>query len=499
MSEDVISDQLALSDEDHRLLRKITASLPILSDVCRADLSLYATATNGRALIVAEGKPHSVNPLYTDDRTGSTASGDGLIEIVEGLRGRGRYGHLQTIEVRGATVARQLYPVLDGRRRVIALLAVDSYWLAFERHRRRASAYQNALREFIRMALRGELDGTDGLTPFGEHDGLIYVGADERVQYMSGIALSMYRRLGFRDSLVGVPVDQLDPADHALFQQAKGQHTCQERQDTELGLTWVRKALPVNTMTPPGPPLYHLWQRVLRQHLAGPWSYGVMILIHDATEALETQRELESKTAMIREVHHRVKNNLQVIASLMRMQARRSTSDEVREALEENVNRILSVAVVHEYLSQNAQGSINLQDIANRIVSQVQNDLVDPGRPVKMEVRGPAIWLPAERATQCALVINELVQNAIEHGIGVGSNGGRVGVELVDDGERVSIRVTDNGTGLPEGFDLETDAHLGLRIVRSMVERDLRGRFELTSGNGTRAVVQFDKSLVGGN
>jgi two-component sensor histidine kinase len=95
-------------------------------------------------------------------------------------------------------------------------------------------------------------------------------------------------------------------------------------------------------------------------------------------------------------------------------------------------------------------------------------------------------------------VINELVQNAMEHGLGLGSDG-RVVVELVDDGERVSIHVTDNGTGLPEGFDLETDAHLGLRIVQSMVERDLRGRFALQSGDGTRAVVQFDKSLVGGD
>jgi len=424
-------------------------------------------------------------------------SGDGSREVWRALHGRGRFGHLQTIEVRGATIARLLYPVF-ARRRVIAVLAVDSYWLAWERHRRRASAFQAGLVELIRMALRGELEGAETLTPFGEHDGLIYVGADERVQYMSGIALSMYRRLGFRDSLVGVPVDHLDPVDHALFQQTRGQRACRERQDTELGLTWVRKALPVNTMTPPGPLALRLspWRR----HLAGPWPFGVMILLHDATEALEAQRELESKTAMLREVHHRVKNNLQVIASLMRMQARRTESEDVREALEENINRIMSVAVVHEYLSQNAQGTINLQEVANRIVSQVQRDLVDPGRPVKFEVKGPVIWLPAERATQCALVINELVQNAIEHGIGVEGAGGGIVVELGDDGERVSIRVTDDGTGLPEGFSLETDAHLGLRIVQSMVERDLRGRFELTSGShGTRAVVQFDKSQVGGN
>ncbi len=496
MSANAISDKVVLCDDDHRLLGQITRSLPILADVCRADLLLYATAEDGRALTVAEGKPHSVNPLYADSRVGVYVGAHGHREIVDGLRGRGAFERLHTIEVRGATVARLVYPVFGCRRRIIAVLAVDSYWLAYERHRRRSASYQNALREFIRMALRGELEEAETLSPFGEHDGLIYIGADERVEYMSGIALSMYRRLGFRDSLVGVPVDQLDPADHALFQQTAGGRACVERQDEEFGLTWVRKALPVNTTEPPGPAFYRLWP--WRARAVEPRPHGVLILLHDATEALETQRELESKTAMIREVHHRVKNNLQVIASLMRMQARRSSSEEVREVLEENVNRVLSVAVVHDFLSQNAQGTINLQEVANRIITQVQRDLVDPSRPVRLEVRGPAIWLPAERATQCALVINELVQNAMEHGLGLGSDG-RVVVELVDDGERVSIHVTDNGTGLPEGFDLETDAHLGLRIVQSMVERDLRGRFALQSGDGTRAVVQFDKSLVGGD
>ena len=201
--------------------------------------------------------------------------------------------------------------------------------------------------------------------------------------------------------------------------------------------------------------------------------------------------------ALVREVHHRVKNNLQVIASLMRMQSRRVESDEARTVLEESVNRILSVAVVHEFLSQNAQGTINLEEVARRILSQVQQGLVDPTKRIALTVKGPAIWLPAERATQCALVINELVQNAIEHGLAERDEGS-VEVERVDHGDSVDILVVDTGEGLPTGFDLSTDANLGLRIVRSMVERDLRGQFELSSGDGTRATVRLDKSLVGG-
>jgi two-component sensor histidine kinase len=258
------------------------------------------------------------------------------------------------------------------------------------------------------------------------------------------------------------------------------------------GLTWVRKALPVVKTE----------RRVLGGLIRWPVdeekARSALILVHDATEALRTQQELESKMAMIREVHHRVKNNLQVIASIMRMQARRAANQEAKDVLEESVNRVLSVAVVHEFLSRNAQGTINLREIANRISSQTEQGLISPDKEIHVGVAGPDIWLPAERATQCALVINELVQNAIEHGM-VEQDSGEIAVELVDEGERVSIIVVDNGIGLPEGFDVSTDANLGLRIVQNMVQRDLRGTFELLSqSNGTQAIVQFDKSKVGG-
>jgi two-component sensor histidine kinase len=254
--------------------------------------------------------------------------------------------------------------------------------------------------------------------------------------------------------------------------------------------------LPVNV--PEGHPLGYLRQKL---GFPGPRRSrpgGVFVLIHDATDALARERELESKMAMIREVHHRVKNNLQVIASLMRMQARRVSGAEARTVLEESVNRILSVAVVHEFLSQNAKGVISLLEVARRVLDQLQQNLIDPTKRVSLRVSGSNIWLPAERATQCALVINELVQNAVEHGLRARDRGD-VAVELIDQGDRVTIVVADDGEGLPAGFDLAEDANLGLTIVRSMVERDLKGAFTLESDRGTRAIVEFSKSVLGGD
>ncbi len=220
----------------------------------------------------------------------------------------------------------------------------------------------------------------------------------------------------------------------------------------------------------------------------------MFILIHDATEAVRAQQELESQMSIVREVHHRVKNNLQVVASIMRMESRRATQPETRQALDDSIQRILSVAVVHEFLSQQGQGTdINLREVAGRIVTQVQQNLLPRDRGITLSLTGPDIWLRADRATQSALIINELVQNAIEHGMD-GRLEGHIAVELVDTGASVTIVVKDNGSGLGDGFELSRDAHLGLQLVQSMAQRDLRGQFVLMSdGDGTCATVTFDK------
>lgn len=486
-----------LGPEEAALVKRIMAGLPILADVCRADLALYCRCGRDEAVSIAQAMPHSVAPLYESSRVGARVSATEASEIIDGLHARVNPRMVHTIVVRGATIARQLFPVHGSRGRLLAVMVMDSYWFAHERHRRRSKVFQDALYAFVLMVLRGELVGAESLMPFGEHDGIVWVGADRRIQYMSGVASGLYRHLGYRDNLVGRRVTDLDTVDVQMVGQAISERRCFQREDEQSGLTWVRRALPV--FGPDESLGGRLRQRLSRRDSRETRLRGVLILVHDATEALAKQRELESKLALIREVHHRVKNNLQVIASLMRMQARRLSGEEARQALEDSVNRILSVAVVHEFLSQNASGMIDLQEIAHRILGQIQQGLIDPGKRVRLTVKGPSIWLLAERATQCALVINELVQNAIEHGI-ADRQDGSVLVELIDEGDKVSIVVSDDGQGLPEGFNLLENSSLGLTIVRSMIERDLKGTFALRGALvGTRAIVSFDKSVLGGS
>jgi len=484
-------DESGLVGSDRELIAHIVSAMPILADVSRSDVLLAAQApTTLGCRLVAHASPHSSTPIYETEQGGH----DALCRELEVIRaiGRGQASGVVTKSIRGAAVARQIYPVRNSAGDVIGALVQDAYWLAHERHRRRSQAFQRALVAFTDMVLGGELAGADKLDPFGPHDGIVYIGPNGRIQYMSGIALELYRRLGYRDSLVGRQIYEIDTDDRVLVERVRRSGCCEQLRSEDRGLVWVRKGLPVFGARAHGKHWQRaLWNLGLGEHAVGD---GTLLLVHDATEALRAQQELESQMALLREVHHRVKNNLQIVASILRMQSRRVRTDEAREVLSEGVDRILSVAVVHEFLSQNAKGVINLLEIARRIAGQVEQGLIDPSKRIQVSVSGPDIWLASERATQCALVINELVHNAIEHGLAERSEG-MVEITLVDRGQGVVIQVADDGRGLPEGFDIGRDANLGLSLVRSMVERDLRGRFELGGEFGAMAHVAFEKSL----
>jgi two-component sensor histidine kinase len=477
-----------LSDSDRALLARINSDLAIAADVARADLLLYTAPRAGAVVVEAQARPRSSATLYPESVVGTLEDAS----VLDGFGcSRLRTHRLKSLQVRGANVARMILPVHNDDGQLIAMLARDAYWLAHERHKRRPLAYRRALLEFMWTVLRGRFNGAEDLTPFREHDGIMFVDSEAYIRYMSGICAELYRRLGYRDSLMDRSISDIDTIDYQMAQKATAENRAFERSVEQDGRLYIRKVLPI---TAPVLPLRTLITRRHRESY-GVRQRGVFILIHDATEAVRAQQELESQMSIVREVHHRVKNNLQVVASIMRMEARRARQEETREALEDSIQRILSVAVVHEFLSQQGQGiTINLRDVVGRVVTQVQQALLPPDRGISLTLSGPDIWLQAERATQSALIINELVQNAIQHGM-EGRDTGRIQVELVDAGGGVRILVSDDGVGLGEDFDLARDANLGLQLVQNMVQRDLRGSFELVSepGSGTSATVAFDK------
>ncbi|HJM72568.1 MAG TPA: sensor histidine kinase, partial [Acidimicrobiales bacterium] len=232
---------------------------------------------------------------------------------------------------------------------------------------------------------------------------------------------------------------------------------------------------------------------------------GAIVLVRDVTELRRRDRQLVSKDATIREIHHRVKNNLQTISSLLRLQARRLEGEEAREALGESVRRIGAISLVHETLAQSADDEVGFAEIVRPLVRVVEESVSSPLRPVSITVEGDAGVVPGQVATTMAVVLTELLQNAVDHAFPAaqladqeagGTDGdsapGWVRIQLDRRADGLVVRVVDDGVGIPEGFDVADATGLGLTIVRTFVEGELGGRIRLVPverGRGTVAEV----------
>ncbi len=473
------------------LLEAIASGLPIFADLNRADVLLYARQPDGTLLVMEQAAPHSVPPVYRMQVVGTRISPDEQPVLARALAtGRPVQGPRQQKGFR-AHIVQEAFPIRHHGT-IVGILSVEKSLVEHERHRTRRRAFRQALLDMRDMLLRGEVYGWENLSPFREHDGIMLVDASGFIRYLSGLGSHHYRRLGYHGELIGTSVSHLKTADAELVARALDQRRAFEIETTEGDRIWVRKVIPLV-----GP----RWRLPTPVDAAMPYGIGprrrvsVLITIHDATAARRKAQAQAVQRAMVQEIHHRVKNNLQTIASLLRIQARRAQHEETRRVLSESIHRILSVAVVHEFLSQHEGLSINLRDVAARIVAQVRESVLDPSKEIAFRVEGESIFLPPQQTTMCALVINELLLNALEHGFD-GLESGEITVHLIDEGDQVKILVRDNGTGLPADFDLESSSSLGLQIVRTVVQQDLRGRFELHNGQGVSAIVTFPKAMA---
>jgi two-component sensor histidine kinase len=227
---------------------------------------------------------------------------------------------------------------------------------------------------------------------------------------------------------------------------------------------------------------------------------GGVLLLRDVSELRRRDRLLLTKDATIREIHHRVKNNLQTISSLLRLQGRRLTSPEAKEAVAESVRRIRTIALVHETLSREPGEDISFIEIVRPLMRLVEEGLQSADRPVTFQAKGDGGRLPATIATPLSVVILELLQNAVDHGFPEGSAGGAVMVVLSHDEDELQIQVVNNGIALSSDFDFAKATGLGLSIVRTLVTTELAGTIEMrqaTQADGASSGVAMTKDGQG--
>ncbi len=303
-------------------------------------------------------------------------------------------------------------------------------------------------------------------------DGVIVLDKRGHIVFTSPNAVSALHRLGFHANAIGRDLEDVGFQADALR-------------------TAFRLRVPVTEDIERGPSVSML-ARVLPlvDHDAVD---GAIVLIRDVSELRRQERLLVSMDATIREIHHRVKNNLQTVSSLLRLQGRRMESVEAKAAIEESVRRIRSIALVHEILARKGGDDVAFGEVVRPIVSMVEQALVAPDRPITFRVVGDGPTLPASTVSSLAVILTELLQNAVEHGYPPGTTGGTVVVELETASAELVVRVHDDGVGLAPDFDLERQNGLGLTIVRTLASGELHGEVSIRPafGGGKGAVAQL--------
>jgi two-component sensor histidine kinase len=476
-----LPETAGLNAEDRKFLERVESGMSLLADLSRADVVLYARGPQpNSAMVVAQAQPHPVSPIFLESLLGRQVGKKSEPTIFQVLQ-RGRWTRAVHDETsRSAPTVQEVYPVRSPDGSVLGVLNCESNLLEYERMRKKSPVFRNAMARMLQMVLSGRLPGVSALDPLGEHDGLIVIDQKGFVKYISGIAENLYRKLNYTGSLLSVHIDQLEVND-TIVNDTYALGVCIQREVEDRGLIWIKKSIPI------------LSEEGLRNpNGASSTSSSVLLVIQDVTEERLREQALTVKSTMIKEIHHRVKNNLQTIAALLRMQSRRSGNPEVVELLKEAVNRILSVAVVHEFLSHDEESIINIRDVCSRILSEVTQGILDPDKHIRIVLEGENTYLPAQQATSTALVVNELLQNSVKHGY-EGRTDGQITIRLELKDDWLTIEIADDGVGIPPDLATRGSGRLGLSIVRTLVEEDLRGKFELLSSSGTTARVSFPR------
>ena len=457
-----------LADEDVAWLHLLVADWQIIADLSFADLVLWLPDRDGNGFWAgAQMRPTTGPTSYVDDLVGAFIP-HGRRPLLDAAFTQQRVVREGDPEWRDAVPVRvEAIPVRRGSR-LLGIIARNTNLLGVRTPSRLELAYLQTATDLTQMIANGDFpqaaERSDHTDSPRVGDGFVRIDAAGMVTYASPNALSVYRRLGLTTDLAGL---HLAAVTRELIPAAK-------RPDEETLSTVLGGLAPRDTEMGNGQTVVIVRAVPLRNEHERT---GALVLLRDVTDLRSRDRELVTKDATIREIHHRVKNNLQTVAALLRLQARRMTVPEAEAALQEAVRRVGSIALVHETLSQSPDETVDFDEIVDRLRVMV-TDVSSTGASVTSSRRGSFGVLPGEVATPLAMVLTELLQNATEHAFGDGSGHVEVAVDRRQK-TQLRVRVSDDGRGLPEEFDLQRSDSLGLSIVRTLVESELGGALSL--------------------
>lgn len=484
---DLVNAQGRSSQADIEWLHLLVGDWQLLADLAFADIVLWVPSADNGFVAVAHARPSSSATLFYRDFVGQVIKPEWKRQVTEAFETAAIvdtatpdwYEETPT-RVRAVPVMRRLNP--SGSQTTPAPIAVITRHTNLSEARtpsRQELTFNECANDLFAMIAHG--DFPDPGAPSAPRraaprasDGLIRLDVDGIVTFASPNALSAFNRMGFAgeleaESLAEVTTDLIvgqNEVDESLPLVVTGRAPW--RTDIEArGVAVSLRTIPIRNRG----------ERV-----------GAIVLCRDVTEVRHQERELITKDATIREIHHRVKNNLQTVASLLRIQARRTHSDVARDALGQAMRRVAAIAVVHDTLSEGLNQNVDFDVVFDRVlmlIAEVASSHNTTVHPTSTGSFGP---LPSEYATPLALALTELVTNAVEHGL-AGKSDGEVEIAAKRTAEKLTVKVRDNGVGLPEG---KVGSGLGTQIVRTLIQGELSGTIDWHTlvGSGTEVTIE---------
>lgn len=460
----------SLNKEDLAHVQGLTSEWGMLADFCFADLLLYLPSHDDRWLVAGHVRAATGQTLYKTDWVGDWADFDERAAIVDAFNsGRITEGEMRVEGVEG--MCKMLAIPVRCNGQVIAVLTREWSPRIGRQLGELETTYLDIFERFSEMIAAGKFPfrarAADSSVAPRVGDGVLVLDGNGAIKYASPNATSALHRVGISANVVGLTLAELGVFDSSFRQAFERCEPVVEEFDHESDITLLTRCIPISGAN------------------ADSNVTGAVLLLRDVTELRRRDRLLLSKDATIREIHHRVKNNLQTISSLLRLQSRRLDSDEAREAVAESVRRIRTIALVHETLSREPGEDVPFIEIVRPLVRLAEEGLQSVDRPVRLSVQGEGGRLPATVATPLSVVLTELLQNAIDHAFPDASPArttGIVVVQLDNNGDELRVRVLDNGVGLSEGFDITSAKGLGLSIVRTLVTTELAGTITMRPG-----------------
>jgi two-component sensor histidine kinase len=482
---DLLAEHTVLPGNAVDHLHAVVGEWQLLADLSFADYLMWVRRDDGVLVCVAQVRPNTSPTVLLADAVGTINRADEMPVVTDAfttgsIRRQNSAGQQDSFGLNVEAV-----PV-RYKSDVVAVLTHQTA-LADRNASRLEIAYLDCAGDLLHMLSEGTFPNVGDLAMSRSSprvgDGFIRLDESGVVVFASPNAISAYHRMGLAAELEG---HNLVTVTRPLISDPfEAQELANHVRDSLGGGSSMRMEVDAGGAA--------ILLRTLPLVVHGE-AVGAAVLIRDVTEVKRRDRALLSKDATIREIHHRVKNNLQTVAALLRLQARRTNNAEGREALIESVRRVSSIALVHDALSMSVDEEVNLDEVVDRILP-IMNDVAAPesmDTRIRIHRVGDLGVLDADRATALIMVITELVQNAIEHAFDASTRQGCVTIRAERSARWLDVVVHDDGRGLPEGFSLEKSDRLGLQIVRTLVSAELDGSLgmhEVPAG-GTDVVLR---------